>query len=145
MRASARALLLVLAVALVACGGDATARYRSGAENAANDFREAAEPVLDQVRGAPSARSRIGALEAFRATVNKAAGDFSRLDPPDKAKRDNALLVGQFRGLSRDVVRYEAVLRSGDRGAQARLSATVESDFVAIERTSARISASVGA
>jgi hypothetical protein len=136
---------LLLVLALAACGDDVIAKYRSGSENAANDFRKAAVPVLERVRTAQSARARIGALEAFRATVDRAARDFARLDPPGKVSHDNALLVSEFRGLSRDVVRYQTALRGRDAHAQSALAAVVQRDFGTIERTSARITAAVGA
>ena len=133
------------AAAVGGCGSDTTAQYRSAAQIAGQDFRDAAGPALDQLRSAPSAFAKAAAVDRFKEAVDRASKRFGQLHPPDQARADNTALTGQFRRLSADLVRYRAALGAGDVAATRISAAGVEQDFARLEQASARLNHEVGA
>lgn len=145
MKRSGFVLAALAAVVLSACGGDLTAKYRSGAQIAGSNFSQSAQPALSRLQDAPSTPAKIAAVKDFKIAVDQAAGDFAKLDPPSGAKGDNAELVARFQSLSRDLASYQSALQDYDAGATRTLADAVQRDFARIETVSTRLNRDVGA
>jgi hypothetical protein len=120
-------------VAYTGCGGDdkksdsngggSVSDYKSGAEKAANDFKNSAQAASGQVTAATTTDEKVKGLEALKASVTTAADDFEKLNPPANVKADNDELVKEFRQLASDVDAVEQALKTNDKAkAQAALT-----------------------
>jgi hypothetical protein len=127
-----------------ASAGD-VATYKSGAQAAANAFKNSAQAASAQVKAAADTNGKVAGLEALKASVNTAADDFSKLKPPANVKADNDQLVTEFRALASDVDSVEQALKTNDKAkAQAALPRLTQ-DEANIAKTIASIQAKIGA
>lgn len=119
-------------------GGGSVGDYKAGAEKASNDFKNSAQAASAQVKSATDTAGKVKGLEALKASVNTAADDFSKLNPPANVKADNDQLVSEFRSLAGNVDAVEKALQSNDQAAakaalprlaqdEARIKATIDS------------------
>jgi hypothetical protein len=95
-------------------GGGSVSDYKSGAEKAANDFKNSAQAASTSVQSASTPADKVKGLEALKASVTKAADDFEALNPPANVKADNTELVKEFRQLASDVDAVETALKTND-------------------------------
>jgi hypothetical protein len=109
-------------------GGGDKAAYKTGAEKAANDFKESAQAASEQVKAATTPEDRLKGLDALKASVTQAADDFEALDPPADVKADNDELVQEFRDLATIVDDVKSAVESKDQAAaQAALGKLAQS------------------
>jgi hypothetical protein len=121
------------------------ATYKAGAQKAANAFKNSAQAASAQVKAATDTAGKVAGLEALKASVNKAADDFSKLNPPANVKADNDQLVTEFRSLASDVDSVEQALKTNDKAkAQAALPRLTQ-DEANIAKTIASIQSKIGA
>jgi hypothetical protein len=126
-------------------GGGSVADYKTGAEKAANDFKNSAQAASTKVQGAGTTDQKIAGLEALKASVTQAADDFEALNPPANVKADNDELVQEFRDLATAVSDVEQALKTNDQAkAQAALP-KLASLQTKIATTIARIQSKIGA
>jgi hypothetical protein len=134
-----RAVLPVLAVLalLAGCGGstDAAAGYKQGVKKAASEFKASLAKTGSQVQSGTSLKARVPALEAFKVSVEKFAGDLSKLHPPDSLKKPNDQAVRQLRTLSSDLSAFEAAARAGDAKRAQQLVPTLQADQAVLQKT----------
>lgn len=95
-------------------GGGDVADYKSGAEKAANDFKESAQKASQEVQSASTPEGKIAGLDSLKDSVTQAADDFEALDPPANVKADNDKLVSEFRDLASTVDQVKEALQSND-------------------------------
>jgi hypothetical protein len=145
--------LLALSGALVAftgCGGsdnksNSVSDYKTGAEKAANDFKNSAQAASTKVSSATAPSDKVAGLEALKASVTQAADDFAALSPPANLKADNAELVREFRDLSTTVNDIETALKNNDQQKAAAALPKLTTLQTQIGATIARIQTKVGA
>jgi pectate lyase len=126
-------------------GSGSVADYKSGAEKAANDFKNSAQAASVKVSGATTPSAKVAGLEALKASVTQAADDFEALNPPANLKADNAELVQEFRDLSTAVDDVEQALKTNDQAKAAAALPKLTSLQTRIGQTIARIQQKVGA
>ncbi|HEX8073566.1 MAG TPA: hypothetical protein VF545_01160 [Thermoleophilaceae bacterium] len=129
---------LVVAVAfagLPGCGSSQTDDYKKEAQKAGNDFKASAEAASKQVQAAPDKAGKLKGLDALKASVNDAATDFSKLDPPDKAKAANDQLVTELRALAGDVDSVKKALETSDAEAAKAAIPRLQADQARIGTT----------
>ncbi len=125
-------------------GGGSAEDYKTGAEKAANDFKNSAQAASSKVQAASTTDEKIAGLEALKASVTQAADDFEALNPPANVKADNDELVGEFRDLASSVDDVEQALKTNDQSkAQAALP-KLQSSQTKIATTIARIQSKIG-
>jgi hypothetical protein len=150
--------VLALSGALVAftgCGGSdnksttasggSVADYKTGAEKAANDFKNSAQAASTKVSSATAPTDKVAGLEALKASVTQAADDFAALNPPANLKADNAELVQEFRSLATTVDDVETALKNNDQQKAAAALPKLTTLQTQIGATIARIQTKVGA
>jgi hypothetical protein len=126
-------------------GGGTVADYKSGAEKAANDFKNSAQAASAKVQAATTPDEKIAGLQALKGSVTQAADDFEALNPPANVKADNDELVQEFRDLASAVDDVEQALKTNDQAkAQAALP-KLTSLQTKIGTTIARIQSKIGA
>jgi hypothetical protein len=126
-------------------GSGSVADYKSGAEKAANDFKNSAQAASTKVSGASTPSAKVAGLEALKASVTQAADDFEALSPPANLKADNAELVQEFRDLASAVADVEQALKTNDQAKAAAALPKLTSLQTRIGQTIARIQQKVGA
>jgi hypothetical protein len=128
-----------------ATGGGSVADYKTGAEKAANDFKDSAQAASAKVQSASSPDGKVAGLEALKGSVTQAADDFEALDPPANLKTDNAELVQEFRDLASAVDDVESALKTNDQAKASAALPKLTSLQTKIGTTIARIQQKVGA
>jgi hypothetical protein len=128
-----------------ASGGGSVADYKTGAEKAANDFKNSAQAASTKVSSATSPTDKVAGLEALKASVTQAADDFAALNPPANLKADNAELVQEFRDLATTVDDVETALKNNDQQKAAAALPKLTNLQTKIGATIARIQTKVGA
>ncbi|MEA2125646.1 MAG: hypothetical protein QOI80_2428 [Solirubrobacteraceae bacterium] len=126
-------------------GGGSVADYKTGAEKAANDFKNSAQAASAKVSSATAPADKVAGLEALKASVTQAADDFAALNPPANLKTDNAELVQEFRDLATTVDDVETALKNNDQQKAAAALPKLTSLQSKIGATIARIQQKVGA
>jgi hypothetical protein len=124
-------------------GGGSLADYKTGAEKAANDFKNSAQAASTKVAGATGA-GKIAGLEALKASVTQAADAFQALNPPSNLKADNAELVAEFRSLASVVDQVEQAVKSHDQSKAAAVAPQLVDLQTKIATTIARIQTKLG-
>jgi hypothetical protein len=127
-----------------ASGGGSVADYRTGAEKAANDFKNAAQAASSKVSAAGTADEKVAGLEALKGAVTQAADDFAALNPPANVKADNDELVQEFRDLATTVDDVEQALKTNDQAKAAAAAPKLTSLQTKIGATIARIQSKIG-
>lgn len=125
-------------------GGGSLADYKTGAEKAANDFKNSAQAASTQVSGATGAAGKIAGLEALKASVTQAADAFQALNPPSNLKADNDELVAEFRSLASVVDEVEQAVKSHDQAKAAAVAPKLVDLQTKIGATIARIQSKLG-
>ena len=128
-----------------ASGGGSVADYKSGAQTAANNFKNSAQAASTKVSSASTPADKVAGLEALKASVSKAADDFAALNPPANLKADNAELVQEFRDLATTVNDVETALKNNDQQKAAAALPKLTNLQTKIGATIARIQTKVGA
>jgi hypothetical protein len=126
-------------------GGGSVADYKTGAEKAANDFKNSAQAASSKVSSATTPDDKVAGLEALKASVTQAADDFAALNPPANVKADNDELVQEFRDLATTVDDVESALKSNDQQKAAAALPKLTDLQTKIGTTIARIQTKVGA
>jgi hypothetical protein len=126
-------------------GGGSVADYKTGAQTAANNFKNSAQAASTQVSSASTPAAKVAGLEALKASVSKAADDFAALNPPANVKSDNDELVQEFRDLATTVDDVETALKNNDQGKAAAALPKLTNLQSKIGTTIARIQTKVGA
>jgi hypothetical protein len=124
-------------------GGGSLADYKTGAEKAANDFKNSAQAASTKVSGATGA-GKIAGLEALKASVTQAADAFQALNPPSNLKADNDELVAEFRSLASVVDQVEQAVKSHDQSKAAAVAPQLVDLQTKIATTIARIQTKLG-
>jgi hypothetical protein len=147
---------LAAAVALVAftgCGGGderttttdaAVAAYKAEAQRIFGTFTTSLRAATAQVAAAKETAGRVQGLEALKASAETAAGDFSKLDPPQNLKPDNDRLVRQFRRYAGHIDTVEQALQKDDDAAARTALPDLTRDRTAITKTIASIRSKIG-
>ncbi|MEA2396454.1 MAG: hypothetical protein QOK25_10 [Thermoleophilaceae bacterium] len=138
---------LAVAAALVAlpgCGSSQTDNYKKDVAKAGNDFKNSAQAASQQVQAAQDKNGKVQGLEALKASVNKAADDFSKLSPPSKAKSANDALVTELRALAGDVDAVENALKTTDALAAKAALPKLQADEAKISTTIADLQSKIG-
>ena len=142
------ACVLALSAALVVlpgCGGSsATDTYKNDAKKAGQAFKDSAQAASAKIKAAPDRAGKIAGLDGLKASVNKAADDFSKLKPPSKVQADNDALVSELRALAGDVDAVQQALRTGNATAAAAAVPKLQGDETKITVTIASIEQKVG-
>lgn len=125
-------------------GSGSVEDYKSGAEKAANDFKNSAQAASAKVQSATTADGKVAGLEALKASVTQAADDFEALNPPANLKSDNGELVQEFRDLASAVDDVEQALKTNDQAKAAAALPKLTSLQTKIGTTIARIQSKVG-
>jgi hypothetical protein len=126
-------------------GGGSVADYKSGAEKAANDFKNSAQAASTKVQAAGTPNDKVAGLEALKSSVTQAADDFEALNPPANVKADNDELVSEFRQLASDVDTVEQALKTNDQQKAAAALPRLTQNQTKIAATIARIQTKIGA
>jgi hypothetical protein len=126
-------------------GGGSVADYKTGAEKAANDFKNSAQAASAKVSSATAPADKVAGLEALKASVTQAADDFAALNPPANLKADNDELVQEFRDLASTVDDVESALKNNDQQKAAAALPKLTDLQTKIGTTIARIQTKVGA
>lgn len=122
MTASAAA---VAVVAIAGCGGsNQTAQYKKDVQNIGNQL-QAQEKQVEGGSGSPAQK-----ITQFQALFNKAADQFSKLNPPSNAKSSNDQLVTELRGAATDTGQVAAALSSGDAAKAQQLAQKLQGQDV---------------
>jgi hypothetical protein len=145
-RAAATAVALVgaLVLPIAGCGTDKKAEYAKQVQTAANEFRASVEKAGAQVRAGAGLKARVPGLVAFRASVDKLAGDLAKLDPPANLKRANGDAVKQLRTLSADLTDYEAAAKAGDALRARKIVPKLQADQAVLQKTLDQIDRNAG-
>jgi hypothetical protein len=126
-------------------GGGDVASYKAGAQKAASAFKTSAAAASAQVKGATDTAGKVKGLESLKASVNTAADDFSKLNPPANAKAENDQLVQEFRSLANNVDSVEQALKTNDKNKAASALPRLAQDEANIAKTLAALQAKIGA
>jgi hypothetical protein len=126
-------------------GAGDVATYKAGAQAAANAFKASAAAASAQVKAATDTAGKVAGLEALKASVNTAADDFSKLNPPANVKADNDQLVQEFRALAGDVDAVEQALKTNNKTAAQAALPRLTQDEINIAKTIGGIQAKIGA
>jgi hypothetical protein len=150
IRALSALFLLCALVAFTGCGGSdkksggSLADYKTGAEKAANDFKNSAQAASTKVSGASDAAGKIAGLEGLKASVTQAADAFQALSPPSNLKSDNDELVTEFRSLAGVVNEVEQAVKAHDQAKAAAVAPKLVDLQTKIATTIARIQSKLG-
>jgi hypothetical protein len=125
-------------------GGGSVADYKTGAQKAANDFKNSAQAASQKVSVATTTADKIAGLEALKASVSTAADDFAALNPPANIKTDNAELVTEFRTLAGNVDTVEQALKTNDKAKAQSALPQLTQNQTKIATTIARIQSKIG-
>jgi len=116
-RALLAALLVLGAVALVACGDGGKGDY-------AADVKEIVQPVGDklqdlgaQLQGQGSEEQKVGQLEEAQTTIDGAADDLEGLDPPEDVQDEHDEYVSKLRTLADDIGAVTKAVEDQDQAA----------------------------
>lgn len=96
------------------------------------------------MKAAKNATGKLQGLEALKASVNKAADDFSKLGPPANVKGDNDRLVQEFRRYASHIDTVEQAVRTGDASTARAALLSLTQDRADITKTIASIRSKVG-
>jgi hypothetical protein len=140
--------VLALSAALIAlsgCGGDSQKdTYKKEAKKAGQDFKSSAQAASAKISAAPTREGKIAGLTGLKASVTKAADDFSKLDPPDDVKALNSTLVTELRALAGDVDQVQTALKGGNQAAAKAVVPKLQVDQGKIIGTISQIEQKVG-
>jgi hypothetical protein len=116
-RALLAALLVVGAVALVACGDGGKGDY-------AADVKEIIQPVGDklqdlgaQLQGEGSQKEKVGQLEEAQTTIDGAADELEALEPPEDVRDEHDEYVTKLRTLADDIGAVTKAVEAQDQAA----------------------------
>ena len=125
-------------------GGGSLADYKTGATKAANDFKNSAQAASTKVKSGTTSQEKLAGLDDLKASVNTAANDFEKLNPPDNLKSDNAELVKEFRNLASIIDDVQTAIKNNDQAKAASVIPRLSSAQTSIGQTIARIQSKIG-
>jgi hypothetical protein len=125
-------------------GGGTLADYKTGATKAANDFKNSAQAASTKVKSGTSPQDKLAGLDDLKKSVNTAADDFEKLNPPDNLKADNAQLVKEFRDLATIIDDVQSAIKNNDQAKAASVIGRLGTAQGNIAQTIARIESKIG-
>jgi hypothetical protein len=125
-------------------GGGSLADYKTGATKAANDFKNSAQAASTKVKSGTTPQEKLAGLDDLKTSVNTAADDFEKLNPPDNLKSDNAELVKEFRGLASIISDVQTAIKNNDQAKAASVLPRLGTAQSNIAQTIARIQSKIG-
>jgi hypothetical protein len=95
------------------------ADYKTGATQAANNFRNSAQAASTKAQAGTTPAEKLAGLDALKQSVTKAADDFAALSPPANLKSDNDQLVTEFRNLATIIDDVKSAIQNKDQAKAA--------------------------
>jgi hypothetical protein len=132
------------ATAPATIGAGDVAGYKASAQRIFGTFKTSLQAASAQVQAAKDTTGKLQGLEALRASVNKAADEFSKLEPPAGVKGDNDRLVQEFRRYASHIDTVERALKTGDDSTARAALLSLTQDRADITKTIASIQSKVG-
>jgi hypothetical protein len=126
-----------------ASAGD-VATYKAGAQQIFANFKTSLQAASAKVKAAKDTAGKVQGLEALKASVNKAADDFSKLKPPANVKADNDQLVQEFRRYASHIDVVEQALKTKDKATARAALLGLTQDRTEIAKTITSIQSKIG-
>jgi hypothetical protein len=125
-------------------GGGSLADYKTGATQAANNFKNSAQAASAKVQSGATPADKLAGLDDLKKSVTTAANDFEALSPPDNLKSDNAELVKEFRDLATIIDDVQTAIKNKDQAKAAAVLPRLGTAQGNIAQTIARIQSKIG-
>ena len=127
-RARAAALIATLAVSVAGCGGGGADPYVARYTAATEQFKRSVDAVGARIAKTPKLRDRIPALDSFKASTEKLAGELGRADPPGDVAELNAQAVDILHRFSDDLDRVRHAAAANDKRGVGAVAPQLQSD-----------------
>ena len=125
-------------------GGGSLADYKTGATQAANNFKNSAQAASAKVQSGATPTDKLAGLDDLKKSVTTAADEFEALNPPDNLKADNAQLVKEFRDLATIIDDVQTAIKNKDQAKAASVLPRLGTAQANIAQTIARIQSKIG-
>ena len=140
VRLLALLLLIVVPLALTACGGsDKKDTYKKDAQKIANQVQADSTAAQSSFQGVTSPDQLVTAFNDYKTKLDKSISDFENLDPPDDIKDAHNKFVTDLKALSDDITKAVDALKTKDQAALTSLQTKVQQDSAALTASAAAL------
>jgi hypothetical protein len=133
VRMLALLLLVLVPLALTACGGDDKKdTYKKDAQKIAKQVQADSTAAQSSFQGVTSPDQLVTAFNDYKTKLDKSISDFENLDPPDDIKSEHDKFVSDLKALSGDISSAVDALKKQDQAALTSLQTKVQQDSAAL-------------
>jgi uncharacterized lipoprotein YmbA len=133
VRVLALLLLIVVPLALTACGGNSKKdTYKKDAQKIAKQVQADSTAAQSSFQGVTSPDQLVTAFNSYKTKLDKSINDFDNLKPPDNIKAEHDKFVTDLKALSDDISKAVSALKTQDQTALQSLQTKVQADSAAL-------------